>query len=533
MAGEYDYIIVGAGSAGCVLANRLTEDLNCRVLLVEAGGWDRNPLIRIPLGWGLLFRHGLHDWGYESDVEESLGGRSVGVTRGKVIGGSSSVNVMAYVRGNRLDFDRWAEMGATGWSYAETLPYFRKSETWEGGPDAFRGGDGALHTRKSGYQDPLLDAFVEAGAARGFPFNEDYNGAFQSGMARLQQTMHRGRRHSSARAHLHPARRRRNLRIETGALVTRIVIEQGRATGINYTRRGIRKHAMAAREVILAGGTINSPQLLMLSGIGDPAHLAEHGIKLVAALPGVGRNLSDHPVVSVELARRDKGPFVGAMRMDRMGGAMLRAWMFGTGAATELPGGITGFLNLDNTADLPDVQILFRASPIHARTHFPFLRPAYSDGFAARVVLLHPESRGRVRLRSANPNDAPRIRLNMLATDNDVKTLTRGVEAVREIVRQSALADFVEREIAPGGEAAVTEAYLRRHAVTAFHPCGTCRMGGDGAAVVGSDLKVHGVSGLRVVDASVMPDLISGNINAAVMMIAERAADLIKAGREF
>ena len=532
MSTAFDYIIIGAGSAGCTLANRLSADGRMRVLLLEAGGWDRHLLLKLPLAWGAVLLNRMYDWGYDTEPEERLDGRRIEVARGKVVGGSSAINAMAYVRGNRADYERWASRGLPDWSYEKVLPYFRKQESWEGGASQYRGGNGPLATRKARYQDPLVEAYLASAQDMGYALNDDYNGMEQDGFARMQMTIRDGRRESAATAYLHPVLSRENLIVRVTSPVTRISIEGTRAVGVEYFHNGECCFVPAAREVILSGGAINSPQLLMLSGIGDPAELSPYNIAVKAALPGVGKNLQDHVAALLIYGRRDESPFLRQMRADRLLLALGQGLLRGKGFATELPGGITGFVKTTPYEPIPDIQLLFIAGSLAAKPYLPPFSQPFADSFACRIVLLRPESRGSIRLASASPLAHPKIRQALLSIDVDWRKLSAGIRIFRELAQLPRLEPYVAREIGPG--AAVTtqnelQAYVQKTAVTAHHPCGTCRMGpaDDLGTVVDSEMRVHGVEGLRVVDASVFPDLVGGNINAPVVMIAERAADLI------
>ena len=532
MAGtkEYDYIIVGAGSAGCLLAYRLGADPNNRILVLEAGGPDTDPLIHIPLGLGKMHDKRAHDWGYDTEPEAQLNGRTIEAMRGKVVGGSSSINVMAYVRGHRGDYDRWAENGATGWSYADVLPYFRRMENWQKGEDTWRGGDGPLHTQTTGSDDPLWESWIEAGHAMGFGFTEDYNGEKQEGIGRSQSTIHEGRRHSAATAFLRPAIRRGNVKLQDSTYVTRVVMDGTRATGIAYSRLGKTEVVHAAKEVILSGGVFNSPQLLMLSGIGPADHLRDAGIETVIDSPYVGKNLQDHLAVQPTASRPKAGPFRKTMRFDRMATSIVRAHLFGTGPATVLPGGLHGFIKTKSGLSATDIQFLFRGAPGNAHLWFPGIRRPYEDGFGVRPVLLHPESRGEVRLKSADPFDKVRITQNFLEIPEDLDTLRTGVKLAREMMHQPAMEKFRGIEQAPGPEAKSDpeiDEWIRRTALTAHHPSCTTPMGDGEEAVLDTECRVKGAENLRVIDASAMPDLVSGNIHAAVLVIAEKVSDHI------
>jgi choline dehydrogenase-like flavoprotein len=530
----YDYIIVGAGSAGCVLAGRLSEGGQRSVLLLEAGGRDSHPYIKVPLGLGKLHDNKMYDWGYDYEPEPNMGGRQIEAMRGKVIGGSSSINVMAYVRGNRGDYDRWDRKGAKGWSYTDVLPYFKRMETFEGGEDTWRGGSGPLGVIVGRAPDPIWDDWLEDAKAAGYQVNDDFNGKEQLGFSRSQYTIRNGRRCSAAVAFLHPARTRANLTVETNAYATQVQMDGTRAVGVVYQQGGETKYAHADGEVILAGGAFNSPQLLMLSGIGPAEHLKTHGIRTRVDLP-VGQNLQDHLAVWIMWSRPDNvSPFRDLLRADKISAAFVQAYLTGKGPATIPPSGLAAFTRYSNELSAPEIQFLFRSAPAHPHMWFPGIRAPYEDRFGIRPVLLHPESRGEVLLRSADPRDPVRLVPRFLSAQSDVATLREGYREGLELVQQaSKLSKYrgvrVDPPPATEGNADV-EAWIKSKAITAHHPCATCPMGAedDKAAVLDPELRVKGTQGLRVIDASSMPDLTSGNINAAVLVIAEKGADIVR-----
>jgi len=524
---EADFVIVGSGSAGCALAYRIGES-GASVLVLEHGGTDIGPLIQMPAALSYPMNMARYDWGYRSDPEPHLNGRRLACPRGKVIGGSSSINGMVYVRGHARDFDHWAEQGADGWAYADVLPYFRRMETWHG-PEAseWRGTDGPLHVTRGPRDNPLHAAFVEAGAQAGFELTDDYNGEKQEGFGPMEQTVWRGRRWSAANAYLRPALRRDNVAI-VRCHADRVRIEDGRAVGVEVTRGGRRETVRARREVILAASAINSPKLLMLSGIGPAAHLAEFGIDMVADRPGVGANLQDH--LEVYIQRASLRPITLYRHYNLVSKAIIGArWLAfksGLGASNQFES--AAFLRSGAGIEYPDIQ--FHFLPLAVR--YDGKAVAQGHGFQAHVGPMRSPSRGLVRLRSTDPAEAPSILFNYMSDPQDWREFRRCVRLTREIMAQPAFGDFAGAEIQP--EARVQsddeiDAFIREHAESAYHPCGTARMGrrDDPEAVVDPECRVIGVEGLRLADSSVFPRVTNGNLNAPSIMVGEKAADHI------
>jgi choline dehydrogenase len=528
---RFDYIIVGAGSAGCVLANRLSEDGTAKVLLLEAGGSDRNPLIHMPLAMTKLNPDLRINWQLETEPEPQCYDRRIWVPRGKVLGGTSSINAMIYARGHPLDYDQWRQSGLTGWGYADVLPYFKRSENSWRGDTPHHGTGGPLTISPQRNASPMYELFAAAGERAGFKRSSDYNGTEPEGIARPELTIAGGRRNSTARAFLKPAMKRPNLRVETRALAHRVVVSGGRATAVEYRQDGTLHTAYADREIVLSGGTYNSPQLLMLSGIGVVDELKALGIEPVVDLPSVGQNLQEHvnTVLTVEIGKPLS--FDSQLRADRLTLNVLKWALLGKGGAASLPLQSVSFLRTRPESERPDIELLVSPVAPDAWVWFPGVKKPIGHRFSSRIAVLHPRSRGRVTLRSARPEDPPRIFWNLLSDPEDLATLKSGVRAVRSIFAQEPMKSLVTGEVRPGPgtetDAEIDE-YLRRNCGTAQHPGGSCRMGADAASVLDPELRVRGVAGLRVADCSVMPQLVGGNTNAPTIMIAEKAADLMR-----
>ncbi len=525
----WDYIVVGAGSAGCVLANRLSADPGTRVLVLEAGGSDAHPYIRAPVGFLKTFQDPRFNWCYTTEPGDGVDGRAIFFPRGKVLGGSSSINGHLYVRGQARDFDVWAQLGNRGWSYDDVLPYFRRAEDRSSGADDYHGAGGPQHVSDIHERHPICEAFIAGAEAAGVPRNPDYNGAVQEGVGYFQRTIRAGRRHSAATGYLHPVRRRRNLRVETDAQVLRIDVAGGRATGVTWRRHGQVHTSSAGAEVILAAGAVNSPHLLQLSGIGPADRLRAAGIAVVHDLAGVGEGLQDHYAMRVvhrvtqpvTLNERARGP--------RLWWEIARWLATGGGLLAFSPAHVGAFVRSHPDLELPDLQFVFTPA-------------SYSDGVVGQlqrepgmtigVWQMRPESRGYVRTRSASPDEAPAIQPNYLSAEADRRAAIDGLRWARRLLASAALAPYRGPETLPGPDAVSDDdllGYARSRGATVYHAVGTCRMGIDPTAVVGPDLRVRGLAGLRVVDASVMPTMVSANTNAATLMIAEKASDMILA----
>jgi len=528
---QADFVIIGAGSAGCAMAYRLSEDGRYSVLVIEHGGSDIGPLIQMPAALSYPMNMARYDWGYRSQPEPHLGGRRLATPRGKVIGGSSSINGMVYVRGHARDFDHWADSGATGWGYGDVLPYFKRMEHWHdgghGGDAAWRGSDGPLHVTRGPRRNPLFKAFVEAGQQAGYEVTGDYNGAKQEGFGPMEQTVWQGRRWSTANAYLRPALKRKNVTL-VRAFARKVVIDRGRAIGVEVKRGGAVETIKARREVVIAASAINAPKLLMLSGIGPAAHLAEHGIDVIADRPGVGQNLQDHLELYIQM--KSLQPITLYKHWNLISKAMIGAqWLFtktGLGASNQFES--AAFIRSKAGVEYPDIQYHFL--PIAVR--YDGKAAAEGHGFQAHVGPMRSPSRGAVTLASANPDDAPDILFNYMSQPEDWQDFRNAIRLTREIFTQEAFKPFVGREIQPGAAVQTDDDlddFIRDHAESAFHPCGTCKMGAadDPMAVVDPDCRVIGVKALRVADSSIFPRIPNGNLNGPSIMVGEKASDHI------
>ncbi len=525
-ADGFDYVIVGSGPAGCALASRLTEDPGTRVVLLEAGGPDRKLELHVPAAFSKLFQTA-HDWNFRTTPQARLRGRQLYWPRGKVLGGSTSINAQMYLRGHPADYDRWEQLGNPGWGSGEALRLFRKIEAYPGGEDALHGRTGPLRIEHLRDPNPATRAFLRAAVEIGIPANDDVNGRVEDGVAMTRVTQRRGRRWSAADAYLRPALRRANLTLRTGVHATRVVLEGGRAVGVEIEHGGERQVVRARREVILAAGAVGSPHLLMLSGIGPRDHLRSVGVEVVQHLPGVGQHLLDHLVAGVIVAARRPVSLVKAESL----GNLLRFLLFRRGMLTSNVGEATAFVRTRPDLPAPDLELIF--APVPFANHG--LEPPTRHGFTIGTILLQPRSVGTIRLRSASPLEPPEIEPGYLTDPEgeDLRVLRHGVKLARRILATRAFAELAGEELEPGAGAtsdADIDAGIRRLAETLYHPVGTCRMGVDELAVVDPELRVHGIERLRVVDASVMPTIIRGHTMAPTYLVAERAAELIRAG---
>ncbi|MET4262423.1 choline dehydrogenase [Bradyrhizobium sp. S3.12.5] len=536
MPDHYTYVIVGAGSAGCAMAARLSEDSSNRVLLLEAGGEDWNPLIRIPIGTGQMLRKGLHGWRLHADHKEA-GGRREFWPRGKVIGGSSSINGMQYLRGDPADFDHWRDLGNPGWGYDDVLPYFLKSEGHASRNGRFHSQKGPLRVTEASSSNPLYSAFIQAGVEAGFPECDDFNGESQEGFGRIDFTIHNGRRWSAARAFLDDARKRPNLRVITGAQATRVLFEGRCVVGLEYIRSGQTLNAMADAEVILCAGAIHSPFLLMHSGVGDARELTQLGIEPVVDLRGVGRNLQDHPTAGIMYGCTQPLTLHSLVRADRAALMMAQAMFLRSGPATSFPCEAGAFTRTRPDVERPDIQWYFILGTRLEALRWPGFGnsdPYNREAFTIAWALMRPESRGRLSLTSRDPLEAPHIDSGYLTAPGDMRVMIDAFRQVRRVGAQPALADYINEEFTPGPDVRSDEQiaeYVRATISSGKHPCGTCCMGSDEGTVVDPELRVRGVDRLRVIDASIMPAVVTGGLNATTIMIGEKGADLVRASQ--